>query len=200
MAAPSRFSKTGVEVSGPRVVKLRSHPGGEQDLGTWFLRRCPTVTGLAWAVCGPSSPSPARERKTPRPLASGWGCKSHSCLSKKSGEGLFDAGMARVTVWVGGGPLLLPGSGFRSLRPLGLAGGGAERVTRQLPRGINSGGSAAPAADTSRDPRALPHAAALRHAVSDPPIRHATPGPRHPGPAPTSHARFPPLLKVPAPH
>ncbi|XP_075831059.1 galanin peptides isoform X2 [Microtus pennsylvanicus] len=43
---------------------------------------------------------------------------------------------------------------------------------------------------------ALSHAAVLRHAVSDSPVCHATPGPRHARPASTSHTRFPLLLKM----
>ncbi|KAL1787570.1 galanin peptide [Sigmodon hispidus] len=116
---------------------------------------------------------------------------------RDSGEGLCDAGTARGRCGSGGGPLLPPGCRFRSLRPLGLGGGGAERVTRQLPRGINSLGSAAPAADTSSDPRASSHRCTERcgerparlphHAQTDTPrtcTRPARPAPSH-------------LLKVP---
>ncbi|EGW12713.1 Galanin [Cricetulus griseus] len=41
------------------------------------------------------------------------------------------------------------------------------RGSSQLPWGINSSDSAAPAADTSRDPRTLSHAAALCHAAKE---------------------------------
>ncbi|KAL1787569.1 galanin peptide [Sigmodon hispidus] len=111
---------------------------------------------------------------------------------RDSGEGLCDAGTARGRCGSGGGPLLPPGCRFRSLRPLGLGGGGAERVTRQLPRGINSLGSAAPAADTSSDPRASSHRCTERcgerparlphHAQTDTPrtcTRPARPAPSH---------------------
>lgn len=79
-------------------------------------------------------------------------------------------------------------------------------MTRQLPPGINSGGSESLAADTSRDPRALLHAAAL---CCERPARlplHATPEPRdtrtctdqpHPIPTTPQGNRAPPRLVRP---
>lgn len=73
-------SETGVEVDGHRLGKLQSHSDGEQDLGTWFLRRCPDCGGSR-LDCGVDLPALALGKSVRLLAGLKMGCKSHSCLS-----------------------------------------------------------------------------------------------------------------------
>lgn len=75
-----RPSETGVEVAGHRLGSCNHIQMGEQDLGTWFLGRCPDCDGSS-LDCGVDLIALALGKSVRLLTGLKMGCKSHSCLS-----------------------------------------------------------------------------------------------------------------------